>query len=1089
MTTSESRVNSLGGQSAGADVEVFTAPASFAQERMWFLDQFEPNSALYNLMGLLRIKSVLDIPAMQSSINALVARHEGLRTIFGTEAGLPVQRILSELQLTIPIDDVSALPDAEREMELVRRAEIERATPFDLTVGPLIRVRFIKLAEKDYCIFLAFHHIIFDGWSSGVFFRELKELYSAAIQGQTVTLPELEIQYADFAAWQKEWLQGEALAQEMTFWKEHLAGAPGLLELYGDRPRPAVQTFQGARELFTLTPSMTEALEQLNRKQHVTNFMTMLAVFEVLLSRYSGQHDFVIGTPIAGRTRVELEPIIGLFANTLVLRANLADNPTFTQVLQRVREVALNAFTHQDVPFEKLVEELQPERSMSYNPLFQVMFTYQNTPDQEVEFADQDERNYNIQQVTAKFDLSLACWKVGDSLKGSLEYNTDLFDAVTIERMRDHLLTLLQGIIAQPDQPIAHLPLLTAAEREQQIHTWNATDSAIAPDQTVFQLISAQALRVPTAIALECDGVRLTYREFEERTNQVAHYLQRIGVGPGQFVGLCVNRSVDMIVAMLGILKAGGAYVPLDPDYPTERLAFMARDAELAALVVQGATATQLPAFVGPRIVIDNDWATIAQEATTPVVAPVGPANLAYIIYTSGSTGTPKGVQIPHGALTNFLCSMQKQPGMTGEDVGLALTSISFDIAGLEIYLPLTLGCRLVVVTREVALDAQHLARVIDTTGVTLVQATPATWRALIAAGWQGNQRLKLLCGGEALNRDLAQALLSRGGSLWNMYGPTETTIWSTIHQVLASDTTISVGRPIANTQIYILSPDMELVPTGVPGELYIGGMGLAQGYRQRPDLTSERFIPDPFTGRSDARLYRTGDSARYRPDGTIEILGRLDSQVKVRGFRIELGEIEMILSQHPAINQAVVIVREDVPGDQRITAYLTVAGESPATSELRAHLQGTLPAYMIPAAFVVLPAFPLTPNGKVDRKALPSPEGSQATESAYVAPRTPEETQLAEIWADLLGMPKVGVEDNFFELGGHSLLATQMMSRIRDTFQTEVPLRALFEAPTIAGLVVVIANAKEQPAAKKLSPIMRRARRQPTPQSDEESN
>lgn len=1078
MTTRESPSNAFDMQSMIANGEVFTSPTSFAQERLWFLDQFEPGSALYNLTISMRIKGDVSIPALQSSINTLVERHETLRTIFGTEDGRPIQIILSKLQLPMVLEDRTGFPTSEQDAELSRFAQAELEIPFDLTRGPLMRVRFIQIAEHDYGVLFAFHHIIFDGWSAGVFFKELNQLYTAKTNGQSIELPELVIQYADFASWQKEWLQGAALEQEMAFWKQHLTGAPGLIELPSDHPRPAIQTFQGASEKFELSLELTEGLESLSRKQQATTFMTLLAAFEILLSRYSGQKDFVIGTPIAGRTRVELEALIGFFANTLVLRANLTGTPTFVEVLQRVREVALNAFVHQNVPFEKLVEELQPERSLSYNPLFQVMFTYQNTPDQEIELASLELLEIESESVTAKFDLSLSCWKEDSILKGSIGYNTDLFDATTILRMQNNFVTLLQGIVAQPEQYIGLLPLLSETEQHQLSREWNATHVDIPLDQCVHQFIAAQARRIPTAIAVECDGRTLTYNTLEQRANQLARYLQRLGVGVDQPVGLCINRSLDMIVAMLGILKAGGAYVPLDPDYPTERLAFMASDAGLAALVTQASTAQILPSFTGPQVVIDTDWGTIAQEDDAPFATQVGQEHLAYIIYTSGSTGVPKGVQITHGALVNFLESMRQQPGMTPDDVGLALTSISFDIAGLEIYLPLTLGCRIVVVSREVAMDARQLARVIDTTGVTVLQATPATWRTLIDAGWRGKPHLKLLCGGEALTHDLAQALLKRGASVWNMYGPTETTIWSTTCQVTATEGTISIGRPIANTQIYILDPNLQLVPIGVSGEIYIGGIGLARGYRHRPDLTSERFIPDPFIDAQDARLYRTGDAARFRTDGSIEYLGRLDTQVKVRGFRIELGEIEAALGQYPGINQAVVIVREDTADDQRITAYLTIYDETPTTTDLRAYLQMRLPAYMIPAAFVVLTSLPLTPNGKVDRRALPAPEGGPATDRVYVAPGMPEEVMLAEIWSDLLGIERVGAEDNFFELGGHSLLATQMMSRIRDTLQVEIPLRALFEAPTVATLAVVIMSAKEQAPEQKMAPITRSERR-----------
>jgi amino acid adenylation domain-containing protein len=1087
MTTSDAQPQSAGTQPENATGEAFHCPASFAQERLWFLDQFEPNSALYNLLSVFRMKGQLSLPALQYSIDNIIERHETLRTIFGTEDERPIQIILPKLHLPIRIEDISAVPSDQREAEMTRLVQEAVNRPFDLTRGPLIRMMVIKMADDEHVMAITYHHIIYDGWSAAVFFKELNAFYTAYLNAQPAQVPELSVQYADYAAWQKEWLQGEALDQEMAFWREHLAGAPALIEIPADRPRPAAQTFQGARMLFSLTRELTDAIEQLSRKHNVTVFMTLLSALEVLLGRYTNQHDFVIGTPIAGRTRVELEPLIGFFANTLVLRADLAGDPTFLDVLRRVRDTALNAFVHQEVPFEKIVEELQPERSLSYNPLFQVMFAFQTlSKDQkdQLELGPLQLSDINIQRVTSKFDLTLSFWNDADEgglLKGSFEYNTDLFDAATLQRMEQNLITLLNSVVRQPEQRISLLPVLSDAERHQISVEWNATQTDIPLDRCVHQLIADQARLTPEMPAVTDEMQTLSYADLNRRANQLAHHLRRLGVDVDQPVGLCVNRSVDMIVAMLGVLKAGGAYVPLDPEYPAERLAFMAVDARLAALIVHGQTAHLVPSFAGPRVQIDGDWATIAQEDATDPFVQALPTDLAYIIYTSGSTGVPKGVQIPQAALVNFLASMRTTPGMTAQDVSLALTSISFDIAGLEIFLPLTLGSRVVVVSRDVAIDAQQLARVIDESGVTVVQATPATWRALIDTGWRGGPGLKLLSGGEALSRDLAQALLERGGSLWNMYGPTETTIWSTIHHVVSAEGPISIGRPIANTQIYILDEQLQVVPIGVPGELYIGGAGLARGYRNRPDLTAERFISDPFTQISDARLYRTGDAARYRPDGTIEYLGRLDSQVKVRGFRIELGEIETVLEQHPDVNQAVVVVREDVPGDQRIIAYLIGKESTPEANALRAFAQTRLPAYMIPSTFVTLSEFPLTPNGKVDRRALPAPEGDLVAGTAYVAPSTPEEILMAEVWADILDLPQIGAEDNFFELGGHSLLATKMMSRVRDAFQVEVPLRTLFEAPTLATFALAVAQIKEHAPTQKapLAPIARSARRQ----------
>ncbi len=1057
--------------------ETYVAPTSFAQERLWFLDQFEPNSSLYNITIAMRATGKLSIGALQNSINTLISRHETLRTIFGSESGHPIQMIYEKLQIPLNIEVRTGTLPQNRDAVLSQLLEEEINMPFDISKGPLTRVRIIQLDADDFGLFFAFHHIIFDGWSAGLFFKELNQIYTATIEHQQANLPELSIQYADFAAWQKEWLQGDALAQEMAFWKQSLAGAPKLIELPLDHPRPAAQTFRGTSIELNLSRELTEELETLTRKQQATMYMTMLTAFEIFLSRYCGQKDFVIGSPIAGRTRIELEQILGFFANTIVMRANISGNPTYIEALKRVRETSLNAFAHQNVPFEKLVEELQPERSLSYNPLFQVMFTYQNTPDQEIEMGSLKLSDIKSESSHEKFDFSLSCWKEDSVLKCFLSYNTDLFDTETILRMKQNFITLLQGIVANPEQNISALPMLSEEEQQKLLVDWNNT-SVAAPQTCVHQIIAAQAQKNPAAIALEFSGITLTYKNLEQRANQFARYLQRFGVAADLPVGLCVNRSIDMIVAMLGILKAGGAYVPLDPDYPAERLQFMAEDAKLQVLVTDTTTNSSIPSFTGARIDVNTDWEKIALEDVAPLENQSALSSLAYIIYTSGSTGVPKGVQISHGALVNFLASMRKEPGMTEEDTGLALTSISFDIAGLEIYLPLTLGLRMVLVSRETALDARQLSECISSSGVTFMQATPATWRSLIDSGWQGNPRLKILCGGEALPQDLAHSLLQRCGELWNMYGPTETTIWSAIHRVTSTESTIAIGKPIDNTQIYILDSNLQLAPIGATGEIYIGGLGLARGYRNRPDLTSERFISNPFSTAPNARIYRTGDAARFRRDGSIEYLGRLDTQVKVRGFRIELGEIEATLEKLPEVKQAVVIVREDTLGDQRITAYIATNGAEVSAANLRAFLQTQLPGYMIPAAFVTLENFPLTPNGKVDRKALPAPEGAFSLERSYIAPRTPEEIALAEIWAELLGISQVGAEDNFFELGGHSLLATQMISRVRDVLRVEVPLRTLFEAPTVATFAAAVVAIKEQPAEAKIAPITRSARR-----------
>lgn len=902
---------------------------------------------------------------------------------------------------------------------------------------------------------LTFHHIIFDGWSFGVVQKEVAALYKAFSSGEPSPLPDLPIQYADYAVWQRQWLQGEVLESQLSYWKRHLAGAPAVLELPTDRPRPAVQTFAGRVLTFTLPKALLASLRSLSRREGVTLFMTLLAAFKVLLSRHTGQQDIVVGSPIANRTRVEVEGLIGFFVNTLVLRTDLSRSPTFREVLKRVREVTLGAYSHQDLPFEKLVEELRPERDLSHTPLFQALFVLQNAPMSPPELAGVSLQPYQVRRDTSMFDLSLFLYETEEGLYVAAEYNTDLFEAATIERMASHYRTLLEGVAADTGQPITSLPLLQEAERRQLLVEWNDTASEYPREQRLHQLIEAQVEKTPEAVAVVFEGQQVSYAALNRRANQLAHHLRRLGVGSEVLVGLCMERSVEMVVALLGILKAGGTYVPLDPEFPRERVAFMLADSAAPLLVTQQRLLPELPAHRAQVLCLDTDWPSIARESSDNLTPLGNPEQLAYVLYTSGSTGQPKGVQIPHRALVNFLASMQQQPGISEKDVLLAVTTLSFDIAGLELYLPLTAGARVVIASRETASDGQALGEAIERSAATIMQATPATWQLLLAAGWAGQPHLKVLCGGEALPLDLAQQLLSRCGQLWNLYGPTETTIWSTISQVTAVEEKISIGRPIANTEIYILDEQRQPVPAGVPGELCIGGDGLARGYLNRPELTAEKFIAHPFSSAPGARLYRTGDLARYWSDGRIEHLGRLDFQVKLRGFRIELGEIEAVLRQHEAVAEAVVVAREDRIGEKRLVAYVVAQGKAePSTGELRNHLHTKLPDYMIPSSFVCLPSLPLTPNGKVDRRALPTPEaGQMESKESYVAPRTQTEETLAGIWAQLLDRKQVGIHDNFFDLGGHSLLATRVVSHIRGALHVDVPLRLLFEFPTVSKL------------------------------------
>jgi len=1044
-------------------------PLSFSQQRLWFLQQLEPDNPFYNEHLAIQLTGSLDIAALEQSINKIIQRHEALRTTFEMVEGQPIQIIVPNLKVTLSVVDLCELPEAEQNPEIQRLATEEIQRPFNLVQGPLLRWTLLKLDKQKYVLLLVIHHIVGDGWSGGVFIRELSTLYQAFSTGKPASLSELPIQYADFAVWQRQELQGEKLESQLLYWKQQLANAPPLLQLPTDRPRPTVQTYRGTRQSFLLPKSLTEALKAITQKAEATLFMSLLAAFKILLYRYTEVEDLIVGSPIANRNRAEIEGLIGCFINTLVLRTTLSGDPTFEELLGRVQKVMMGAYTYQDLPFEKLVEELRPERDANYNPLFQVSFALQNTPKANFELPGLTITPFEVESTRALFDLHLNITETDAGLECFWEYNTDLLETDTISRLSKHFQTLLEGIIANLQQPISQLPLLSEAE-QQKFLQWNQTQAEYPHEKCLHQLFEEQVERTPNAVAVEFEDRQLTYGQLNQQANQLAHHLQNLGVKPEVLVGICLKRSLEMVIGLLAILKAGGAYVPLDPDYPPQRLALMLSDSQAPVLLTQQGLLNRLPDYQGHVLCIDRDREVISQENPP---SSTRPDNLAYLIYTSGSTGLPKGVQIPHSALVNFLKSMEQQPGLTASDTLLAVTSISFDIAALELYLPLITGARLVLVSRELASDGKQLIEQLTTSGATVMQATPATWRMLLVAGWQGNPQLKILCGGEALATDLAEQLLTKGNALWNLYGPTETTIWSAIYQVEESkvaQTSVPIGHPIANTQIYLLDSFTQPVPVGVPGELHIAGDGLARGYLHRPELTAQKFI----TSSSGERLYKTGDLARYLADGTIEYLGRIDHQVKLRGFRIELGEIETVLRQHLAVEQAVVIAREDEPGNKRLVAYLVgQVSQGEITGELRNFLAEKLPKYMIPSAFVLLEALPLTPNGKIDRPALATPETVQdVLETAFVAPRSSVEEVLAGIWAEVLGIKQVSIYDNFFELGGHSLLATQVVSRTEKTFQLELPLRHLFESPTVVELATVIEETKKVEPPPKAPPI-----------------
>ncbi|MBA3947793.1 MAG: amino acid adenylation domain-containing protein, partial [Herpetosiphonaceae bacterium] len=1039
-------------------------PVSFAQQRLWFLDQFEPDSPLYNIILALRVQGKLDTTALANSINVIIARHAVLRTTFAVVDGGPVQVVAPHLTIPLPLVNLCHIPAELFDDEAQRQGRQVAAQPFDLAAGPLLRATLLRFADQDHVLVLVMHHSISDGWSDNILLRELTLLYQAAHLNQADPLPPLPIQYADYARWQRAWLKGEMRDQQVSYWQQQLHGPLPLLDLPTDHPRPTIQAFHGARQSVTFPVTLTKPLKVLSQGEGATLFMTLLAAFQTLLHRYTGQTDLLVGSPIAGRTRTETEALIGCFVNTLVLRTELAGNPRFRALIRQVRDTAFQAYAHQDLPFEMVVEAVHPARDLSRSPLFQVMFVFQNTPQDVITLPGLRLQPLSIDSSMAKFDLTLTMIERPEGLVAHLEYNTELFEAATIDRLLTHFHTLLDGIVADPDCQLADLPLVSPAEYEQLVVAVNATHAAFPEHACLHDLIHTQAQQTPTAIAVVAEDGQLSYQQLTTRASQLAHHLQQLGVGPDVCVGIALERSLDLVVAVLAVLTAGGAYVPLDPSYPRERLRYMQASAQIAVLLTQTQLVARLPPTTAQVICLDRDWPLIAQQPVMRPSSTLHPDNLAYVIYTSGSTGQPKGVQMQHRSVVNFLHAMQQQLGVTSQERVLALTTLSFDPSVLELLLPLTVGAQTLVVSRIVAVDGARLRAVIEQHKLTLLQATPATWRLLLAAGWQSQAGLTLLCGGEALSVDLAQQLRAGGGTLWNVYGPTETTVWSTTASIDQCDGTLPIGRPIANMEMYVLDTQLQIVPTGVRGELYIGGVGLARGYRNRPDLTAERFMPHPFSHVPGARLYRTGDLVRRLPDGQLEYLGRLDHQVKVRGFRIELGEIEAVLARHPAVHACVVMAREDRPGDQQLVGYVVVqtGQELPTVHALRTWLQTSLPEYMVPAAFVFLEHLPLTPNGKVDRRALPAPAETAPSE-AFVAPRTSLEQQLATAWTEVLNRTPVGVTDNFFALGGHSLLATQLVTRLRDQLQIELPLRSLFEHPTIADLATYLEMAQAE--------------------------
>ncbi|HSF43652.1 MAG TPA: amino acid adenylation domain-containing protein, partial [Thermoanaerobaculia bacterium] len=1061
-------------------------PLSFSQQRLWFLDRFEPGSALYNMPFALEIRGDVSPGLLEDALREVVRRHEALRTTFADRGGEPVQVIAEEAGFALPVIDLGALPDAEAEVR--RLAEEEARTPFDLETGPLVRGALVRLSTDTCVLLLDLHHIVADGWSIGVLVREMGEVYRAFSAGRPSPLAPLPLQYADFAIWQRQEL-GAELSRQLGWWRDRLANHPAALDLPADRPRPAVRSHRGAVERFMLPGGLADALESLGRQRGATPFMVLLAAYQSLLLRYTGQEDLLVGTPVANRNRSEVEGLIGHFLNTLVIRTDLGGDPAFESLLARVRETALGAFAHQDLPFERLVEELQPERSLSQAPLFQVMFILQNVSVPALDLGGATAAPLDVEGEVAKFDLTLSMagsdsgLVQAEGLTGWLEYATDLFDRATITRLAGHLRTLLEGIAAAPESRLSDLPLLTAPEQHQLLAVDTAT--GYEPTLALHQLVERWAERTPDVGAVTCEGETLSYADLNDRANRLAAHLREQGVGPEVRVAVRLDRSLDMIVALLGILKAGGAYVPIDPAYPAERQAMILEDSGATLLLEErtqrtlGTAGTETEAIrVLDVLGVPGVLAVLSGEPAST------PGHLAYTIFTSGSTGRPKGVQITHGSAVHRIETQGRLVGVEPGEVWTVFHSYAFDYSVWEIWTCLAHGGRLVITPLDTTRDAAAFHDLLAAERVTCVHQTPAALRQLVAA-WDSGDRSpadlavrRVGVGGEAFPADLAGRLLGLGFDVWNFYGPTEATVWATAHRVTSGETgSVPLGRALPDMAIHLLDRRFQPVPAGVPGELCIAGAGLARGYIARPDLTAERFMPDPFADAPGARLYRTGDLARRRADGTLEFLGRIDHQVKVRGFRIELGEIESVLRDCPGVGEAVAIVREDAPGDHRIVAYVVPEGEEvPVAAGLRTFLKERLPDPMIPSAFVLLPALPLNPNGKVDRKALPAP-AAVAVGDGFAAPRTPTEETVAAAWCAVLHRESAGIHDNFFESGGHSLLATQLVSRLKESLGVELPLRAVFETPTIAGLARAAEEAARAGHGIAAPPIRRRER------------
>ena len=1052
-------------------------PLSHAQQRLWFIDQLEPNSPAYSMCEAVRLSGTLNVPALERSLNEIIRRHEALRTNFVSVEGSPIQVIAAQRTLSVVVQDTTADDKAAQTARVARLIEEEARRPFDLRSDPLLRVLLIRLGPAEHVFMFTMHHIISDGWSLGVFFDELAALYEGALAGDVNKLPDLPVQYADFVMWEKTRLEGPALARQLTYWKNHLQGRLPVLDLPVDHSRPVHGQSPAAMQTLSLSPELATKLKTFSQQEGATLFMTLLAAFQVLLHRYTGEEDIVVGSVVAGRQQVALEKLIGFFVNTLVLRGNLAGEPSFRDLLKRVQETTLEALANQDLPFARLVEELRPDRTPSRNPLFNVMFALQNTPPKPVRLPGLTVSPQHVESVVAKFDLMLLLTETEDGLIATFEYNADLFERDTITRMLGHFHLLLESIVQDPENKISKLPLLTQGER-QQLLGWNRTETRYPRDQTIASLFEEQVEKTPESVAVVCAGRRLTYRELDERAGRLANRLRRCGVGPDVMVGVCLERSLELIVSLVAIIKAGGAYVSLDPTCPVERLGFMfvqtqapvlltmAKQEECAKALVE--VARSASPLMNPTVIrVDSVLAARAgsnDESFLDNDAPrLTPESLAYVSYTSGSTGTPKGVCVPHRGVVR-LVKNTNFARFEASDVFLQLATVAFDASTLELWAPLLNGGRLVVFPPGMP-SLSVLGEFIQKNGITVLWMTTGLFHQMVEdhLRYLKNVRL-LLTGGEVISVPLVVRTMQQLPRVVfiNAYGPTENTTFTTCHLVkvpVSESRPVPIGRPLANTQVYVLDTQQQLVPVGVPGELYTGGDGLARGYLNQPEMTAEKFITLSFEGLPATRMYRTGDRVRWLPDDTLEFLGRMDRQAKIRGFRVEPAEVESVLLTHPAVKSCAVAVGNDPAGGKRLVACVVVKPDSaPAPVEWGDYLRRTLPDYMVPSMFVVLDTLPLSATGKVDHAALLKAAGERVeAPKSHTAPRDEMERQLAEIWEAVLNVSPIGVHDRFFDLGGHSLLAVRLLAKVEITFGKKLSVSAVFQQPTIAQLADVL--------------------------------